>query len=259
MRTRTLGVLVVGSGLALAGCFPQTDKQEEETRVVSGDNGGCCGKCDKCDQCDKCDCRPLTCKEVGANCGTISDGCGGTIGCGSCREHEVCGGGGVANVCGNPCEEHEKMCDDHCIDVTTDVAHCGACGNACDLDHAVAACRQGKCKIDHCDRCFADCDCDPANGCEVNLKHDVAHCGACGHACKLAHATATCTEGECAINTCDSEFADCDNNPANGCEADLDRDRDNCGACGVDCPTGTICVEGICTSGAPDGGAPAPI
>jgi hypothetical protein len=34
------------------------------------------------------------------NCGTIADGCGGTISCGSCASPQTCGGGGTPNVCG---------------------------------------------------------------------------------------------------------------------------------------------------------------
>jgi hypothetical protein len=45
-------------------------------------------------------CTPTTCAAQGKNCGTISDGCGGTLLCGSCTSPQTCGGGGVANVCG---------------------------------------------------------------------------------------------------------------------------------------------------------------
>src|SRR5712691_8164034 len=45
-------------------------------------------------------CSPTTCAAQGKNCGTISDGCGGTLTCGTCTEPQTCGGGGVANVCG---------------------------------------------------------------------------------------------------------------------------------------------------------------
>jgi peptidoglycan/xylan/chitin deacetylase (PgdA/CDA1 family) len=45
-------------------------------------------------------CTPTTCSAQGKNCGTISDGCGGTLTCGSCTSPQTCGGGGVANVCG---------------------------------------------------------------------------------------------------------------------------------------------------------------
>jgi poly(3-hydroxybutyrate) depolymerase len=46
-------------------------------------------------------CTPTSCAEQGKNCGTISDRCSDTLSCGSCAAPETCGGGGVANVCGN--------------------------------------------------------------------------------------------------------------------------------------------------------------
>jgi hypothetical protein len=45
-------------------------------------------------------CGPKTCQSIGANCGQVSDGCGGALECGGCSAPEVCGGGGVANACG---------------------------------------------------------------------------------------------------------------------------------------------------------------
>ena len=47
-----------------------------------------------------CTCTPTTCAAQGKNCGTILDGCGGTLTCGTCTAPQICGGGGVANVCG---------------------------------------------------------------------------------------------------------------------------------------------------------------
>lgn len=47
-------------------------------------------------------CVPKTCAANGASCGSISDGCGGTLACGSCSAPATCGGAGVANVCGVP-------------------------------------------------------------------------------------------------------------------------------------------------------------
>jgi len=45
-------------------------------------------------------CVPLTCR-ANVDCGTISNGCGGTIACGStCSSGQTCGGGGTPNVCG---------------------------------------------------------------------------------------------------------------------------------------------------------------
>jgi hypothetical protein len=45
-------------------------------------------------------CVPTTCAELGKNCGSVSDGCGGTLSCGTCATGSTCGGGGTANVCG---------------------------------------------------------------------------------------------------------------------------------------------------------------
>jgi hypothetical protein len=41
-----------------------------------------------------------TCAAQGKDCGTIPDGCGGTLTCGTCTAPQTCGGSGVANVCG---------------------------------------------------------------------------------------------------------------------------------------------------------------
>ena len=41
-------------------------------------------------------CVPTTCAAQGKNCGSIPDGCGGTLSCGSCSGSQTCGGGGVA-------------------------------------------------------------------------------------------------------------------------------------------------------------------
>src|SRR5207237_3208022 len=45
-------------------------------------------------------CAPISCAAVGKNCGTMSDGCGTTLTCGTCSGSLTCGGGGTANVCG---------------------------------------------------------------------------------------------------------------------------------------------------------------
>ena len=47
-------------------------------------------------------CTPTTCAAQGKNCGTIPNGCGGTLTCGVCTAPQTCGGAGVANVCAVP-------------------------------------------------------------------------------------------------------------------------------------------------------------
>jgi hypothetical protein len=47
-------------------------------------------------------CQPVRCEDLSATCGTVSDGCGGTLQCGTCGIGQTCGGGGQANACGTP-------------------------------------------------------------------------------------------------------------------------------------------------------------
>ena len=46
-----------------------------------------------------------TCEDQEADCGSIDDGCGGILTCGSCEAGDTCGGAGVANRCGRRNEE----------------------------------------------------------------------------------------------------------------------------------------------------------
>ncbi len=50
-------------------------------------------------------CTPITCASVGANCGSVSDGCGGTLQCGTCDGPYECEGQGEPNVCAIPLAE----------------------------------------------------------------------------------------------------------------------------------------------------------
>jgi hypothetical protein len=45
-------------------------------------------------------CVPRACEDLGYDCGTADDGCGGTLHCGTCTAPETCSGGGAYNQCG---------------------------------------------------------------------------------------------------------------------------------------------------------------
>jgi hypothetical protein len=60
-------------------------------------------------------------------------------------------------------------------------------------------------------------------------------CGACGTACNPANATGECVNGQCRIRACFAGFADCNNNPTDGCETNLHVDPNHCTACGMKC------------------------
>jgi hypothetical protein len=65
-------------------------------------------------------CKPLTCQDFDAHCGTLSDGCGRLLSCGTCEAPATCGGGGTSYRCGCrriTCEEAGATCgriDDGC-------------------------------------------------------------------------------------------------------------------------------------------------
>jgi RHS repeat-associated protein len=154
---------------------------------------------------------------------------------------------GFGDCDGNACNGCET-------DLTTTLADCGACGHTCGaIANGTPACVGGACVVGTCNPGFADCDKDPSNGCEASLS-SVTSCGACGHACLVANATPVCVGGACAIAACNAGFADCDMNPANGCERSLATSVGNCGACGHACAAVAnglpACVGGACAIGA---------
>jgi hypothetical protein len=83
----------------------------------------------------------------------------------------------------------------------------------------------------------------------VDLLNDPDACGACNAACRPAgpNQTRACEKGLC-VYGCAPGFADCNGDPADGCETNLDAHPANCGACGHACDVaaGQPCVEGKC-------------
>ena len=109
------------------------------------------------------------------------------------------------------------------------------------------------CKAADCPAPYTTCS-DDAFGCETNVDIDNANCGACGVVCPngpevkdVFGAEWFCQSGECRM-ACDPQghLADCNGQVADGCETDLRCDADNCGACGVECPSGLLCIRGNC-------------
>jgi hypothetical protein len=70
-------------------------------------------------------CTPRTCATAGAQCGTIQDGCGGTLSCGNCSPGNECDN----NQC--VCVPNQVSCDNQCGNVPDGcggVVHCPKCG-----------------------------------------------------------------------------------------------------------------------------------
>jgi len=114
-NARLLGLLAVVWAIA-GGCVlgdPADDLDVERGRWWRHCGDGTCSSRETADTCpqDCADqaqpdaavpavCEPTTCTVQGKDCGTIDDGCGAALECGSCTAPETCGGAGIANVCG---------------------------------------------------------------------------------------------------------------------------------------------------------------
>ena len=193
------------------------------------------------------------------DCGGDNPACDAATGrCVPCAADRHCGAGRVCvgNLCvsgctaSQPCPTEQSCCDGACVATTSSVLHCGACGNSCATPNATPACLNGVCGVGACQTGYGDCNSRGDDGCEVDLQRDALHCGACRNACPTpANATAaSCLSGRCGF-TCAAGFADCDNDPANGCEVDLRVSATHCGLCGNACPTRPNASTATCASG----------
>lgn len=98
-------------------------------------------------------CVPATCQELGKNCGTLPDGCGGTLYCGACATGTVCGAQSP-NVCGAGTCQPNLTCND--------VTRCGIASDGCG---SVVACPDCPCGVDQ-KRCAGLCiNLQPLIGC----------------------------------------------------------------------------------------------
>ncbi|MSP62909.1 MAG: hypothetical protein EXR72_21760 [Myxococcales bacterium] len=162
----------------------------------------------------------------------------------------------AAGVCGvSGCmmgfDDCDKVIQNGCESpVGADVKNCGLCGKICLVQNGLPGCANSLCNVASCTNPFKDCNLDPNDGCEVNPTTDPAHCGGCGKACvPPANATSSCINSTCTFGMCKQGFNDCNNNLADGCEADFQSDKNNCGKCGMACPGAQICKNAVCIFG----------
>jgi len=200
------------------------------------------GNCDN-DATDGCETQLNTDSNCGA-CGTL---CG-------VSDSRTCSGGICSLVA---CPNGSADCDNDglsCEQSLSTLLHCAACNSRCGdlngrLANATASCSSATCTVGTCDTNFGNCDGSASNGCEISLQ-TTANCGACGTACSRANAAASCPGGSCTLGNCNTGFANCDNNPTNGCETPTNTNN-NCGACGTVCSrTNAVasCASGSCAT-----------
>jgi Stigma-specific protein, Stig1 len=136
--------------------------------------------------------------------------------------------------------------DTHTCVPCTNSAECPA-GDQCSDYHCYSVCAGGV-------ECAAGLTC--CGPLCVDETNDPDNCGGCAQVCgPLANATAVCVGSTCGLGACAPGFADCDGDPANGCETNLLSDGSaSCGACGHDCAYISDCALGVCVGGC--GGEP---
>lgn len=149
------------------------------------------------------------------------------------------------------CGPDEKACQGiGCVKKDSTATGCNdpMC-HPCAAEHAIAMCDETlRCSFvpASCIRGWDDCDPSPENGCETDLTHNRMHCGRCFNACSNPmNGTAGCSERECVIGSCNKGWEDCDHKLENGCEKPIWTDLD-CLGCGLPCPEGTHCAQGVC-------------
>ena len=162
----------------------------------------------------------------------------------------------MVSDCGDGFADCDGRRDNGCeARLASSPAHCGACGAGCvAAPNAAASCVDAQCRLGACAEGYASCDGDEATGCETHILTAVDDCGACGASCSAPpNGVAVCREGRCGLGSCAQDFADCDGDPANGCEAFLAGSATSCGACGVVCPVPphgvATCDKGECARG----------
>ena len=154
----------------------------------------------------------------------------------SCSRDQQCCGGycdrrrniprELRNRCG--CRAGNVVCPGSqlCIDTSSDVNNCGACGDVCPSD--AMACIEGACVCpDGLTPCGDRC---------VDTDSDFDHCGDCNNSCPVD--AMSCNDGVC---ECPGSTLHCDD----AC-VETDTDPDHCGECGNACPSGRICHDGAC-------------
>ncbi len=217
--------------------------------------GGCRMSCDvgwadcNADDSDGCE---VELQADPAHCGACDRTCEFAHAAGQCQA-----GSCVMGACEGGYDDCNSHPVDGCeIDLNGDVANCGSCANACAFANASALCNQGVCAMGECDNGFADCNTDPSDGCEVSLSSDRDNCGDCGKVCALPGVAENgCVGGSCSVVSCNQNLDNCNADPADGCEVDLEDDLANCGSCGNACSfsnAAAVCSQGVCSLGTCD-------
>ncbi len=253
-----------------SGCIPKTCAGIGATCGPAADGCGgllTCGTCTAPDICggggkasvcgggDRPACTPKSCRDLGANCGPIADGCGGLIAsCGMCKAPESCGAGGLPNVCGTNVLPDGGLRDGGVLCVPRQCkdlgSECGPAGDGCGGSIQCGSCPLpqtcgggGKPSV-----CGGTAACVPKTCADQNIS-----CGPAGDGCGNLIQCGSCTAPE----TCGGGGVPGKCGGNNGCIAmDCTRANANCGPAADGC--GGLIQCGACTPPAICGGGGVP-
>ena len=176
------------------------------------------------------DSDPLNC----GSCGFVCSVPGGTVATYACPAKSC-----AIATCATGRADCDLTYADGCeVDVRTDVSNCGSCGHVCNVaggSVTAYSCVAQVCGIAACAPGRADCDLVYSTGCEVDTTSSVSNCGGCNQPCATPHATPTCFQSLCRVQSCDTGWKDCDGDVGNGCEVDSRSDVNHCGGCAIAC------------------------
>lgn len=115
---------------------------------------------------DDCDLDPSNGCEVALNSLEHCGGCGQT--CGYENASAQCDSGSCEfDTCDAGFEDCNNWLIDGCeVDTTSNLSHCGGCGQVCALANAQTQCSAGACELSACLSGWVDLNGDPADGCE---------------------------------------------------------------------------------------------
>lgn len=87
--------------------------------------------------------------------------------------------------------------------------------------------------------------CGNTNKC-VDLSTDLNNCGLCDNVCQFANAVPRCSNSQCDIQLCYPGFSNCNTDIRDGCEVNIQTNKENCGACFNICGQTQVCLNGVC-------------
>ena len=184
--------------------------------------------------------------------------CGAT---GNCKDENVgekCTDGHFCSgaLCATSCQEGLFLCDDKCVDGTTNPYYCGVTSDCTETSNGTKCedtqvCVSGKCEYNSCKEPETLCSTTAGNRCINIQSDDVDNCGACGYKC-AEHPVANASSNGCAKGVCqyscinNTENVGSDNTAANIRCVDTSTDVNNCGEKGKKCESGQVCVNSKC-------------